>query len=66
MVQVHGVADVQRMARHMQLGGSCKWTNVNTQQSNNVYQDNILMHLGGSLNRSIHAAKVQYLPHFKM
>jgi hypothetical protein len=65
----------------MQLGGSPKWANVDTQQSNNVYQDHILMHSGGSLNRSmslgywrrynfangkVHSAKVQYLPHGKL
>jgi hypothetical protein len=64
----------------MQLGGPHKWTNVDTQQSNDVYQDHILVHSGGSSNRSmslgywrpydiangkVHAAKVQYLPHIE-
>jgi hypothetical protein len=54
------------------------WTNVDTQQSDDVYQDHISVHYGGSSNRStslgywrphdiadgrVHAAKVQYLPY---
>ena len=54
--------------------------NVDIQQSNDDYQDHILMHLGGSSNHSTslgywkpydianrkeHMAKVQYLPHIK-
>jgi hypothetical protein len=65
----------------MQLGGSCKWTNVDTQQSVDINQDHILMQLGISLNHptsledwrphdiadgKVHAVKVQYLPHAEM
>ncbi len=54
---------------------------MDTQQSNNVYQDLILVHLGSSFNRStslgywkpydiadgkVHTVKVQYLPHVEM
>ncbi len=61
--------------------GSREWTNVDTQQSNDIYRDHILMHSGGSSNRStslgyrrpcdiayrkVHTAKVQYLPHIEM
>jgi hypothetical protein len=65
----------------MQLGGSHKWKNVDSQQSDGVYQDHISMHSGGSSNSSmslgywrpydvangkVHAAWVQYLPHVEM
>jgi hypothetical protein len=65
----------------MQLGGSHVWMNVDTQQHSDVYQDHVLVHLGGSLNCStslgywrpyniaggeVQVAKIQYLPHIKM
>jgi hypothetical protein len=64
----------------MQLGGSRKWKNVDTQESIGIYQDHISVHLGGSsnsstslgywrpyniANRKVHMEKVQYLPHVK-
>ncbi len=63
MVQVCGGADVRRVSRHIQLGGSREWTSVDTQQSNDIYQDNILMHSGGSSN---HSASLGYWRPYKI